>query len=170
MEKFDYSIVLELVINNGFLNFNNCIKIKSVSKNFNRFSHLYMLSKSNNFSNELLKKPKVMFNYFESNIIVYPNPFSQHIYSNSKCDICGDKIKKVTSLFNFKYNLCEFHIKMKFIILSDVIKKYKIPRKLLGSITRWKHFKKNKILFYKHHIKTIYNILNYKKKIYNIYV
>lgn len=170
MTKPDNSFILELVINNNFLNFSSCIKSKYVSKHFNKFTHMYLLNKSNNFSNDLLKKPKDTFYYFEKDVILYDNPFSKLVYTNTRCAICNEKIKKLTSIYNFKYMLCQFHVNMKFLILSQVIRKYKIPRKLLQSITRWKHFKKNKILFYKCHIKTIYNYLNYKKQKYNIYI
>ena len=168
----DNSIILELVLNNGYFGVQIYIKLKYVSKHFNNFINKYLINYSKNALKNIYTKEYRPYNYFESIILINSNnqnnTENNDICMSIYCDICNNKITKITSLYGYKLLLCREDLNKKFVTLSDAVKKYKIKRKMLEHVMRWKHYKYNKTLFYKQHIKNLYIISNYQKKFKNV--
>ena len=158
--------IIDYIFRNNFNDIRDLIRMKIVNKAFYLKIHHIILDKCNILNNSSNFHYRELTYYNSSSINLY---YYNNISIMQQCTICKKKIQYYNILEHTNKVLCKDHLKNVFVTLSDAVRKYKLPKKKVMNLSRWKHYKKNHYLFHIYAIKTLSIYHKYPKYKYNIY-
>ncbi len=159
-------IIISMISNGYYLTVNELIYLKLVNKNFNNIIHISLLYKSKNFEKKINMASFRILTYYETMSI---NTIEYNVNLVQRCNICKNLVTNYKILEGVNKILCDKHLKNSFITLTDVINKYKIPKRKILKLSHWKHYKNNNYLFHKKSVKILEIFYKYSQKKFTLF-